>query len=165
VKTHTICAISIITLILSSAPPALAEQHTHPLRVIDGDTIVLNGEHHRLRGIDAPETDQTCRSINYQPWPCGQEATEALKNRIGTAPVTCRSTNNDRYGRHLSICSVGILNLNAWMVENGWAVAYRRYSKKYIPEEQTAKSDKAGIWAGRFIMPWQWRRGIRLSKP
>jgi endonuclease YncB( thermonuclease family) len=155
----------IIALILSSAPSALADQSAQQLRVIDGDTIVLNGEHHRLQGIDAPETNQTCLTIKYQPWPCGHDATEARRNRIGSADVTCRSNNKDRYGRHLSICFAGELNLNTWMVESGWAVAYRRYSKRYITHEQSARSDNAGIWAGRFIMPWHWRRGVRLSKP
>jgi endonuclease YncB( thermonuclease family) len=165
VKTHTLCAILITTLILSSAPLVLADQTTQQLRIIDGDTIVLNGERHRLKGIDSPETKQSCFTAKFQPWSCGQDATDALRKRIGSADVTCRSSNKDRYGRNLSVCFSGELNLNTWLVENGWAVAYRRYSKRYITHEQFARSDKAGIWAGRFIMPWQWRRGIRLSNP
>lgn len=47
------------------------------------------------------------------------------------------------------------------MVAEGWAVAYRRYSMDYVKQEDQAKSVRRGIWAGRFAMPWDWRRGER----
>ena len=48
------------------------------------------------------------------------------------------------------------------MVENGWALAYKQYSKKFIQEEENAKNNKLGIWKGEFIKPWKWRKGVRL---
>ena len=41
-------------------------------------------------------------------------------------------------------------------------LAYRKYSSKYIQYEKEAKINKAGIWSGKFIEPWNWRRGARL---
>jgi endonuclease YncB( thermonuclease family) len=42
-------------------------------------------------------------------------------------------------------------------VANGWAVAYRRYSKAYVPYETVAQREKRGLWSGAFIMPWDYR--------
>jgi hypothetical protein len=49
------------------------------------------------------------------------------------------------------------------MVRQGWALAYRQYSLDYVDEESAARAAKAGIWVGRFIEPWKWRRGARLT--
>ncbi len=64
----------------------------------------------------------------------------------------------DRYGRVVATCFVGVTDLGCWMVAHGWAVAYRRYSDRYIADEQAARDAGAGIWVGTFIMPWNWRR-------
>ena len=50
------------------------------------------------------------------------------------------------------------MNLNATMVEEGWAIAYRYYSKDYVKEEEMAKTEKKGIWKGSFIEPYIWRK-------
>ena len=50
------------------------------------------------------------------------------------------------------------INLNEWLVLNGHAVAYRKYSKKYISNEINAKNEKKGVWQGKFEMPWDYRR-------
>lgn len=86
-----------------------------------------------------------------------------LIKKIGGREVSCESTGKDRYKRYLGICFVGDTDLNGWMVETGWAMAYRRYSKKYIPQEENAKQNKLGIWSGEFVPPWDWRKGIRLG--
>ena len=44
------------------------------------------------------------------------------------------------------------------MVRNGYAVAYRKYSKRYILEENFAKEEKLGIWIGSFLEPEKWRK-------
>ena len=49
------------------------------------------------------------------------------------------------------------------MVLNGWALAYRKYSKDYAGQEQSAKTARRGIWRGEFVPPWEWRRGKRLQ--
>ena len=44
------------------------------------------------------------------------------------------------------------------MVESGFAVAYVRYSKKYLQSEKKAKNLKKGMWAGEFDRPEDWSR-------
>jgi endonuclease YncB( thermonuclease family) len=130
--------------------------------VIDGDTIEIHRTRIRLHGIDAPESAQLCRRATGERWRCGQQAALALAARINRAPVTCRPTDTDRYGRMIAICLKGRENLNAWMVAEGWAVAYRRYSLDYVALEERAKAAGKGIWSSRFVMPWDWRRGDRI---
>ena len=100
---------------------------TGPARVIDGDTLDVGGVRIRLHGIDAPESEQICRAGGKR-WSCGREAARALAGRIGGRPVGCQERDRDRYGRVVAACSASGVDLNAWMVAEGWAFAYRRYS-------------------------------------
>ena len=50
------------------------------------------------------------------------------------------------------------------MVGEGWALAYRDYSEKYVPQENAAREAGKGIWAMRFVSPWEWRRGKRIPR-
>ena len=50
------------------------------------------------------------------------------------------------------------MDINSWLVKNGYAIAYRRYSKKYVLEEQHAEKNKLGIWQGTFQNPEEWRK-------
>ena len=126
-----------------------------PARVIDGDTIVISGEHIRLEGIDAPERNQICHS--QSDWKCGVVSGEQLKLQIGTQVVRCVVSGRDRYKRALGTCSTGTVNLNEWMVVSGWAVAYRRYGSQYVLAEDFARKEQRGIWKSEFEMPWEWR--------
>lgn len=128
--------------------------------VIDGDTLEIHGQRVRLEGIDAPESRQMC-DRHGQAWRCGQRAALALADWIGSRPVACRSRGKDRYGRLLARCSVAGADMQAWLVLNGHALAYRRYSTDYVPQEERAQAAGAGLWSGRFIAPWDWRRGER----
>ena len=130
--------------------------------VIDGDTLSLRGERIRLFGIDAPESAQSCRA-DGQRWRCGERATHALAGRIGSHTVACEERDRDRYGRIVALCRAGGEDLNAWMVEQGWALAYRRFSRAYANEERAARAMRRGIWRGDFVAPWDWRTGERLA--
>jgi endonuclease YncB( thermonuclease family) len=126
-------------------------------KITDGDTIRIGSTRIRLHGIDAPEAKQTCTS-DGKDWRCGWEATNALASIVGKHWVTCSKRDTDRYGRVVAVCRAGPINLNAWMVSNGWAVAYRRYSTEYVRDERDAKAGRRGLWRGEFMMPWDWRR-------
>ncbi len=134
-----------------------ADQLSGRATVTDGDTIRIGRTRIRLHGIDAPERRQTCTS-DGQSWRCGEASTEALKGVIGDNPVQCSRRDKDHYGRIVAVCRVGSTDLNAWMVQQGWAVAYRRYSKDYVSDEAAARAAGRGMWRGEFMMPWEWRR-------
>ncbi len=144
-----------------SLPSAARTPTAQPLsgiaRVIDGDTIDVHGTHIRLNGIDAPESKQTCEATG-QTYACGEQATEALIVLLGARPVECTERGKDRYQRIIATCHIDSTDLGAWMVEHGWAVAYRKYSLDYAGAEDRARSAKLGIWAGTFDMPEDWRR-------
>jgi endonuclease YncB( thermonuclease family) len=128
--------------------------------VIDGDTIEVRRTRVRLHAIDAPESRQTCR-IDSQPWPCGRRAAGELANLIGVRNVACVRRDTDRYGRAVAVCHVGDTDLGAWMVENGWALAYRQYGADYVVQEITARVARRGLWQGTFVPPWEFRKGAR----
>jgi len=128
--------------------------------VVDGDTLDLHGQRIRLHGIDAPESRQLCRQSG-QPVRCGQTAALALDNFIQHRAVTCEQKDQDRYGRIVAVCKLGSTDLNAWMVQQGHALAYRSYSQDYVRHEADARQAKRGVWAGAFDYPWDWRRGNR----
>lgn len=119
----------------------------------DGDSITLGAERIRLRGIDAPEYSQTCRSGD-EAYPCGRRSREALTKLVAGRQVTCTGWERDRYGRLLGECSAGGIDLNRTQVETGWAVSYGDYGA----EEAIARRDRLGIWTGEFDRPREWRR-------
>ena len=130
--------------------------------VIDGDTVEIHGQRIRLYGIDAPEASQPC-DLDGKPWRCGQVSANALAEYIARRPVTCEPRDRDRYGRLVAACSVAGANISAWMVSEGWAVAYEEYSQDFVADEATAHAAKRGIWRSSFIMPWKWRAQRRAG--
>ncbi len=149
-----------IALILL-ATPTLADV-AGVASVIDGDTLEIHSQRIRLHGIDAPESRQHCR-LDGKPWQCGKEAANALADKIARRPVTCEDLGRDRYKRIIAKCTVAGEDMGAWMVRQGLAMAYRRYSLDYVEEEADAHAARRGIWAGEFVKPWEWRRGKRLD--
>ena len=135
-------------------------------KVIDGDTIKIEKNKIRLFGIDAPESKQLCKkiwlSISFlsfnKDYPCGEISTNKLKIKINNRFIVCKSQNKDRYNTLIAECYKDKININRWMVQNGYAVAYKKYSKKFIAQENLAKREKLGLWAGTFEMPWEWRK-------
>lgn len=148
----------ILILFLLIPFPVLAGDEAIAQRIIDADTIEIGGTVHRLWGIDAPERGQTC-DRDGQQYDCGAYSKLALTAFIGGDPVRCDARNQDRYGRSVSQCYVGNTDLGSWLVANGFAVEYPRYSRGYYASEQDlAETGQRGIWAGDFTLPWVWRR-------
>ncbi len=128
---------------------------------IDGDTIEIHGQRIRLFGIDAPEGGQRCNDAKSKSYRCGQRAAMALFNKIGRQSVACEPRDKDRYGRVVAVCRAGGVDLNGWLVAEGLAIAYRRFSNAYVLQEAAARSGKRGLWAGAFMLPEEWRRSNR----
>ena len=126
-------------------------------KIIDGDTVHIGKYKIRLHGIDAPESKQNCHIIN-ESWDCGYQSTIALKNLVSKKEIFCEIIDIDKYKRYIGICFINNQNINKFMVLNGWAIAYRYYSKDYINEEKVAKDKKVGIWKGDFEEPYLFRK-------
>lgn len=127
------------------------------VRVVDGDTIEINSEKIRLFGIDAPERGQPCKK-NDIPYNCGEASKKHLQFIIVGQNVICDDRGKDRWGRKISICKVGGEDINELMVKHGWAVAYRKYSKKYVDNEDFARLNQLGMWSKEFTLPSVWRK-------
>jgi endonuclease YncB( thermonuclease family) len=125
--------------------------------VIDGDTVDVSGTRVRLEGIDAPELEQSCTDTRGQPWPCGRTAARELRSHLGSRELTCAPTGFDRYRRILAVCSLSGSDVNAWMVRQGWALAYG-YAGTYHAQQDEAQTARRGIWAGAFVPPAEWRK-------
>ena len=158
--------IIIFSVLLSNS---LADEISGIPKVVDGDTIHINNYKFRLEGIDAPEMRQQCKKESfkissiisftfYKDYSCGKVSKEKLTSKINGSEIKCIFTTKDKYKRYIATCYREKTNLNKWMVRNGYAIAYRRYSKKYVPDEEFAKENKLGLWQGKFMNPEKWRK-------
>jgi endonuclease YncB( thermonuclease family) len=128
---------------------------------IDGDSFKAGDIEIRLYGIDAPEYRQTCRDKSGTAQACGKLARDALSKLIGTRNITCTTMDRDRYGRQVSACRDGSIDINREMVRQGWAIAYRRHALEYVSAEREAKTAGRGIWAWSFEKPEDYRNRMR----
>ena len=147
----------VISFFLSSFFLTLKDVKSYEIKVVDGDTIHLNGKKIRFSGIDTPELKQTCRKNNQIIF-CGIEAKNLLINRIGNNEIKCVEEGKDQYKRILAECFVNNTSLSSYLVKEGYAFAYRKYSRKFIRDERFAKKNKLGLWSMKFIFPWEFRK-------
>ena len=129
------------------------------LKIVDGDSIILNGEKIRFSGIDTPELKQTCFK-DEQEVSCGKFAKILLKKKIGNKIPKCIREGKDIYKRTLAECFINGESISSFLVRSGYAFAYRKYSKKFIKDEDFAKANKLGMWAMKFQYPWDFRKEL-----
>ena len=159
--------IIIITLFFLSS--SIAEEIEGMPKIIDGDTIHIENFKIRFEGIDAPEMKQKFEKkyiklsaiigfTFYKDYYCGKVSKTKLIDKIGSSKIKCIFSTKDRYNRYIATCFKDKINLNQWMVRNGYAIAYRRYSNRYVLDEEFAENNKLGLWQGRFLNPEKWRK-------
>ena len=156
----------LIGFILTSSGYVLA----YELKVIDGDTIVLNGDKIRFSGIDTPESyyrgkKQICYDKNIEVF-CGDLSKKILVEKIGNNKVSCiKEKKPDKYKRILAECFVNNVSLSRYLVKSGYAFDYTYYSKKKFKKDQEyAKDNNLGLWKMKFEYPWVWRKKVREKK-
>jgi len=136
-----------------------AEVFASQIKVVDGDSLVVDGRRVRVEGIDAPEYGQMCFTAKGEEYDCGDIATAYMKKLVALGKVTCVEKGIDRYKRSLSECFVEdektgeTLNINLEMIKSGWAVVYLTDNPAYIKAEKAAKKAKIGMWQGKFMIP------------
>ncbi len=148
------------TMERTSFGPDWSEEIAGIARVIDGNTLEIDGQRIRLHGIDAFERGQLCWYADRSRYDCGQRSAERLGRLVGGDVISCRSIpdRTDRYGRRLAVCfDAAGQDISEAMIRQGYALAYWRFSEDYAEAEGVAANDLAGVWAGDFEPPWRWR--------
>lgn len=146
-----------------------APMHGKVMRVIDGDTVVMQDSHGtrhtlRLAGIDAPE----------KRMPYGQASRHQLNAMVGGEYVTAMPSKQDRYGRTVATVTHNGQDVNLTMVQSGMAWHYRKYAREqteaqasaYAVAEQSARNRSQGLWKDpNPTSPWDWRHsGHKANK-
>ena len=141
------------------------------MRIIDGDTVEAAGIRYRLAGIDAPEKDQIALDGRGRRFDAGAAAKVELSSYLDymraqnwQEKIVYLPGDVDRYGRRLGRIELRhrdgrTLDVCAWMVASGWAVA--EYGTQYRQLEDDACRQRRGLWAGTFERPKDWRRARR----
>ena len=151
-KVILVISVSVLVLLLS-----YIDVKSQDIKIADGDTIRINGEKIRFSGIDTPELRQTCLKQGIKE-PCGITAKQILIDKIADNKIVCIREGKDQYKRTLAECFVNYESLSSYLVKSGYAFAYRRYSKKFIADEDFARTNKIGMWSMEFDYPWDWRK-------
>ena len=125
--------------------------------VVDGDTIKLGDVKIRFSGIDAPEINQICVASEGKV-ACGKISRDILITKVTNNKISCTDEGKDFYGRVLGECFVNGESLSRYLVREGFAFAYRKYSDKFILDEEYAKSNSLGMWSMKFQYPWDYRK-------
>ena len=152
----TFCKFLFLSILLFTSS-AFSQEKVY---VVDGDTVHIGSNKYRFSGIDTPEMKQTCSKDNTIIM-CGVLAKDALIQKINNRLVLCKEETIDRYKRIVAECFVNKESLSTYLVRNGYAFAYRKYSKKFIEDERYAQENKLGLWSMTFEYPWEYRRKLR----
>jgi endonuclease YncB( thermonuclease family) len=125
-------------------------------RVVDGHRLIVAGQRLHLWGLSAPDRRQICQ-LDGKPWPCGEAAADALAQRLAGQSLRCTPLTRAEDGWIEAQCRLGDENLNAWMIREGWALDDPGTALTLYQAEQTEAALSArGLWAGRFVAPWEW---------
>lgn len=153
----------LILLALLAPATAHAAEISGPASFKDADSLFVGKRQVRLAGLDAPEWYQVCK-LAGKDWRAGQEAAAWVKSQYESKHLHCTTDGKGRYKRAVATCYADGTNINEAIVSAGWAVAYRRYSVRYVSHESNAKTAGRGMWAGDCQEPEAWRHSKRAKK-
>jgi micrococcal nuclease len=138
--------------LLRDAPPEQLLEGRHRVeRIVDADTLIVDGRRVRLIGVNAPETVRPDYPV--EPW--GPEASQFTRDFLadGDIRLTFDRERVDKYDRLLAYVWVGDRMLNEELVRAGLArVEFNhRYSdsvkRRYRKALEEAKAARRGIWS------------------
>lgn len=138
-----------------------------PACVVDGNTMQINGQRRhnrcvggtavRLFGIVSPDLDQMCDAPGGRKWYCGKASAAILLEAVKGRTLKCQGNSRDRRKRLLVVCYVEGKSLNELLVRNGWALAYRPHSERYLEAEERAAVERKGLWQATKNPAFEWR--------
>lgn len=150
-----------MTLIEATGAADLQTLSGQVVRIVDGDTVVLDvqGTRHRVRlaGIDAPERNQ--------PW--GDAATRELRRQVAGQEVIVEWSKRDRWKRLIGVIRLDGEDVNLHLVDRGLAWHYKRYADEqdpgarsaYAAAQEAAERARRGLWSDpEPVPPWDWRK-------
>jgi endonuclease YncB( thermonuclease family) len=164
VRMTTLLPLLSLMIVPARAAPA-APDITGVPHITSGDAFTIGKTRLRLAGLSAPALEQLCADASGARWTCGVAARDALIAHVDKKPWSCHPLRTDRYGRQVARCSVEGEDISKWVVASGWAVAFTANIKDYEADEAAARKAKAGLWAGAFIAPPDWRRRNAKAAP
>jgi endonuclease YncB( thermonuclease family) len=148
-----------IAVLMAFTVPAFADNLTGRASIIDGDTLEIHGTRIRLWGIDAPESSQLCRGDDSLQYRCGAKAANELDAFIARRPVDCSPVG---LARTVAVCSIDGVDIADWLVRNGLALDWPKYSKgKYDQAQRDAEHAGRGMWEGSYVEPWLFRACVK----
>lgn len=138
----TVPAVATVPAVLSGEP-----------RIIDGDTLDLNGIRVRIHGIDAPERGQTCDGPAGSR-DCGHLATQAARDLVAGRQVDCHDLGERTHNRVVARCLVDGQDFAEQMLRLGVVQACpafadrHAHSRGYLALERHAQRHGLGLFAG-----------------
>ena len=163
-------SIALVLLLVCLAAPAWADfkvgvdtdnraaEFTSPvIRVIEGDTIEVQYNHHseqiHLNGIDCPEKGQAF----------GLLAEHVASDLVFRKEVTLKTHGLDEDGRTIGdVILPDGMNLNQELVRRGLCWWYRSNApgdRVLEGLEKAAREAKKGVWSDpQSVPPWEWRK-------
>ena len=151
-------AVAIFAATLGGVDAVAASPFSGIPEIIDGDTVQFDATKFRLDGIDAPQMDQRCFDKTGADWNCGIDARQHLVTLAAGRSWACTTVRKNVYGRQFVKCRSGDGDIARQMVRDGWAIASTTGIATYIPDENIARAERAGLWAGSFVSPLDWRQ-------
>ena len=116
------------------------------VKVIDGNTIVVDGRQVRLYGIKVPELGNRC-AVGSATVDCGRVARSALLDLTAGASIKCdlaQSTAGD--AKPSAVCHASGYDLSEGMTYTGWAEADTSVTDRYVRFERDARRHHRGLW-------------------
>lgn len=148
-----------LTLVVATATGLAWADLNGPAKVIDADTLEIDGERIALHGVEAPSEDWQCTASDASVWDCGNAAKLALSQHIDGASLSCQERGRNEAKQVLSVCTLHGVELNAWLVREGWARSSDLESSVYAEQQQQAMAAGKGLWRGGFMPNEQWWSG------
>ena len=146
---------------VSPLPPKISGQ----VSAVRSGYLFQIGQHFvKLYGIDAPDPAQSCIDKRGERYNCGHKSKMMLERLILGKRLVCQVAGGDYKGNFIATCKLWDVDVGASMLTAGWAVADRNATPVYIPYEDEAHRNKAGLWAGKFIAPWDARHKRRQQE-
>ncbi len=140
--------------------PAPKEISGFVSHVYSGNIFKLGNNFLKLYGVDVPSIKQTCIDKRGETYNCGQMAKQRLEKLLLNKNVICQTVTRYAQNQYDVTCTLKGYDVGATMVAVGWAIADRHVTDAYVPYENQARTQKQGLWAGKFIAPWTYRQKV-----